>query len=209
MFVTENIQWAPFSEDVAQGTTSSWPADTADALWPMTGYDIAPISFGGHGVNFGYSLAGMAFLFQVPAIVSPTPPVGIVWPFPTGLLYSREYYSMNLVMVRANSFAFTAQVLNNGTPVNITDCSFKFMAKRAFTDLDGDAVFVKTVGTGITKTAPLTGTLQVALQPADTVDLPDRQIVLVYDLQMKTAASEIYTVLRGKLTVNPSVVEAT
>lgn len=141
--------------------------------------------------------------------VNADPPFPPIWPYPTGLIYSREFFSVNLRMVRENTYIFDVNVVINGNAVDVTGATFTYTAKWDFPDDNADAVFTKTsgVGGGITVLDPVTGSLEIQIDPPDTSALPYAQVDLVYDLTMENISSQIFSILRGVLTVVPNVTE--
>ncbi len=143
----------------------------------------------------------------MPEIIQSDPPCPPIWPYPTGLIYSREFWGVNLRMVRGNTFKFTASVVIDGVLQNVAGGSFLFTAKYDFDQTDVNAVFQKTSDPsgGIEILDAATGSLQITLNPTDTIALPYTQVDLVYDLEYTTASDEIFSILRGTLTVVPNV----
>lgn len=142
-----------------------------------------------------------------PTVEPPFPPV---WPFPTGLIYSRENFSMNLRMVRGDTYKFDANIVIDGDAVDISGAAFRFTVKWDYWDADANALMIKTSPSGgITILSDVNGQIRVTIDPADTLSLPAHQVDFYYDVQMKNAANEVYTVLRGTLTVVPDVSVAT
>ncbi len=81
----------------------------------------------------------------------------------------------------------------------------RFTAKRRASDLDADAVISKTVGAGVTITAPATsGYVEVALVPGDTSG-EESAVTLVWDLQVTGAGGDPHTVAFGTLLVQPDI----
>lgn len=115
---------------------------------------------------------------------------------------------MNLKMYRGDTAQFRVTALDiDGNPLDITGASAWFTAKRTTQDGDVDAVFQKTVGTGITITDAPNGVMLVQLAEADTNTLTKKEI-LEYDLQIKDTSDGVYTVARGALTVEADVTRA-
>lgn len=94
-------------------------------------------------------------------------------------------------------------------PVNLTSCLLWFTIKRDWEDTDLSAVVIKTIGSGITVTAPPTAGLAVAkLDPVDTSALVGLQR-LVYDVQLREADGTITTVASGYVQVTRDATRAT
>lgn len=110
-----------------------------------------------------------------------------------------------LTMVRGDSASWLLSATLNGAPYNVAGCLIWFSGKRSVADGDVDAVFMKTLGGGVTVTDAANGLVTVTLSPTDTETLPSSRVILDWDLQVKTAGGAIYTVALGKLTVFPDV----
>lgn len=146
----------------------------------------------------------------MPEIIQADPPFPPVWPYPTGLIYSREFFSVNLRMVRGNTFIFTASVVIDGAAVNVTGGTFRFTGKYDFDEEDDEAVFQKeSPSDGVEILDAAAGSLQITLDPEDTLSLPYTQVDLVYDLEYTTVVGQVFSVLRGTLTVVPNVTRTT
>jgi len=113
----------------------------------------------------------------------------------------------NITMVRGDNFAFDLRVLNNGVAVDLTGGDMTMTAKWSPTDPNIDAVFTRTLGSGITFTDAAAGEVSVELIPANTNGLPDKQIFLNYDIEYTSSLGKIYTITRGKLKVVPDITE--
>jgi hypothetical protein len=83
-----------------------------------------------------------------------------------------------------------------------------FTAKWAYRDLDAAAVFQKTIGSGIVITNALLGLATATLVAADTSGLAAVKVPLVWDIQVRTAGGETFTVAKGNLIVTPDVTRA-
>lgn len=145
--------------------------------------------------------------------INADPPFPAVWPYPTGFIYSREFFDVNLRMVRESTYTIDASVVIDGAAQNVTGYDFYFTAKWDFPDTVADAVFQKTSNpaNGITVLDAAAGSITIDLNPADTTACPqDQECNLYYDLTMANADnSVIYPLLRGVLTVVPNVTALT
>jgi hypothetical protein len=113
-----------------------------------------------------------------------------------------------LELHRGDSAEWEFPVLKaDGTAQDITGCSFRFTVKGRVDDLDDDAVISATTANGkcvITNAAA--GLMEVRLVPADTDALAVYPpTVLLWDLQVRDAASKVWTVASGKLLVRPDI----
>src|SRR5512136_2445520 len=107
------------------------------------------------------------------------------------VLHADRSCEMNLIdmtMTRGDTPVFPFSVYTTVGAYNITGCSFWFTAKRKVSDLDAQAIFQKTEGSGITITNGAGGLAEITLLEADTKSLANARTTLLYDLQMKTAA---------------------
>ena len=68
---------------------------------------------------------------------------------------------------------------------NITGATIIFVAKRRADDLDSALVFTKSVGSGITITAPLSGRCDIILDASDTNALTQKS--LFYEIVVRLA----------------------
>lgn len=113
----------------------------------------------------------------------------------------------NLNMVRGSTLSFDFSVTNTATGLaeNLTGGTLKFTAKWDFTDVDGSAVFQKTIGSGITVTNAAGGLANVTIAASDTTSLPATIVNLNYDLKYTDASSNVWPILYGLLTIVPNV----
>lgn len=117
--------------------------------------------------------------------------------------------SNNHKVVRGDTLDFKVTVKEGATPMNLTGLLDAWMtAKSDITHTDANAVFVKRLGTGITVTNATGGEMKVKVAPADTNSLAPG-LKLYYDLQIKTSASDIYTLATGTLTIIADVTRNT
>ncbi|HSW43162.1 MAG TPA: hypothetical protein VLM76_11695 [Patescibacteria group bacterium] len=93
-----------------------------------------------------------------------------------------------------------------GAPVNITGAAMRFTAKLRAGDPDGAAILSKTVGAGISLSAPTAGEATVTLADTDTTTrlAPGRTHRLLYDWRM-TLAGQTTTVAHGDLLIEPAM----
>ena len=104
---------------------------------------------------------------------------------------------------RGDDREFTFTLTEDGGAMDLTGAALRFTVKRAVADLDINAVVSKTLGSGITVAAPLTGVCVVALAAADTAGL-EGSLRLPFDLQV-TRGGRTRTVVVGDLVVIPDV----
>lgn len=105
-----------------------------------------------------------------------------------------------LSMVRGDSNSYTLVFDEDGVVKNITGWTIFFTLKTNWQLPDSEASLKKVI---TTHSSPTTGTSVLTLLPADTSSLEPG--VYDYDIQVKTAVGDIYTVLRGKMTLNYDV----
>ena len=137
---------------------------------------------------------------------SADPPFPPVYPyfFSTDLVYGRDKMNTVIRVVRGDSYSFDVAVLLDDEPYQLTNVSLTMTAKWSREDSDANAVFQKTLTSGITITSVADGTLQIDLSPSDTASLPPTEVVLKYDIQLVDGL-KVYTVARGDLYVSPDV----
>lgn len=125
--------------------------------------------------------------------------------------------SQDIQIQRGDTVYFDFTV--SGLSVPLADCLVWFTAKEAISDTDDDAVIRKTLTSGISVQTDLAGNSvgTVQIDPADTagivmptgIDDPAWSASLLYDIQIKTPAGEVFTVLKGRLIVSMDVTQAT
>lgn len=110
----------------------------------------------------------------------------------------------NLEMVKGSTAVYTLTVTTDGVAFDLTGCEVIFTAKYDYTDVDNSAVFQLKVGTGVTLTTPASGIATITISAARTANLPNREVLLVFDVKVVDATIP-YVVARGTLTVRPQV----
>lgn len=134
------------------------------------------------------------------------PPFPPVYPylFSTDQIYGRDNLSLNLKMVRGDTYIFDATIMLNGVPVDLTGGIVRMTAKWALSDSDVNAVFqLSTATSGITVTSTTAGEIRVTIPSSATSSLPAKKVELPYDIQFVNSAGDIYTVLLGTLVIVP------
>jgi hypothetical protein len=141
--------------------------------------------------------------------VGSDPPLPPVYPYPvsSGSIYGRENLTANLRMTRGDNFTFVITVRLNGNIVDITGNTFTMTCRWA---PSGNVLFTRSTspGDGITLTDPTRGEATIELVPSNTNSAPLDTNLYDYDIEMVTPASKIYTVLRGKLRIDPDITQA-
>lgn len=119
--------------------------------------------------------------------------------------------NQNLDIVRGNNKNFNVTVITqDGSPVDITGGTVRMTVKWAPTDADVSAIFALSSSTsGITLTDPTNGVFTVNIPASATSTVPYRLTKLVYDIQLTTSGSEVFTILRGFFTVVPNITRTT
>ena len=108
---------------------------------------------------------------------------------------------VDLTVTRGDSEVFNVTFKDAaGAACDITGWTVTFTIKREKSDPDSAAVAQKVV---TEHTEPESGTAVITLLPADTTNLEPRGYW--YDIQAKTDAGDVYTVLKGKLTLEYDV----
>lgn len=136
------------------------------------------------------------------------PPYPPVYPylFATDTIYGREHVSLNLKMVRGDTYQFDATIMLDGVPVDLTGGTVRMTAKWAVSQADNAAVFqLSSATSGITITDAVNGEISVTITPSNTSSLPAKKVELPYDIQFVDSTSNVFTVLYGTLTIVPDV----
>lgn len=116
----------------------------------------------------------------------------------------------NYSITRGDTQTFTL-TLSNLSSSGLTGFSFWFTAKNNIDDLDAAAVIQKLTAAFTVVTvgsATIPGVATFTILPTDTASLTD-YTVLEFDIQVKDASGNIFTPVRGSLTVNADVTRAT
>lgn len=113
--------------------------------------------------------------------------------------------NLNLSCVRGDTASWTAVVTNNNVTVDLTGAKLWMTAKRG---AGGAQVFQRTslaLGGIVIDPDQVTnkGKAVVKLDPTSTSSLASEPITLYYDIQVKTAAGDLWTVSYGDLVVTP------
>jgi hypothetical protein len=104
---------------------------------------------------------------------------------------------MNLVLKRGDSRHITADVYLDGAAYPLTGL-FAW-----FTAVSPSHSILKTTSLGIVIESIPSNRLTITINPGDTAAFPDRNINMLYDVQIKADDGAIYTVAAGKLVVIP------
>jgi hypothetical protein len=115
----------------------------------------------------------------------------------------------DFTLSRGDTIKLNVAVTASGSVYSLVGSSMWFTAKYSYSDPDSSAVFQKTIGSGITLTDAVNGKATVLILPTDTSGLANAKVMLVYDLQVKDASGNIYTVARGNLIFLPDVTLST
>lgn len=119
--------------------------------------------------------------------------------------------STNLSMFRGDT-KLVQITLSNLTASGLTGYSFWFTVKNDVSDTDAAAVIQKSGGdfdVVTTGDATTPGVVTCKILPGDTDSLPDYQVSLPYDVQVKDSLGNVTTVVTGKLKVSPDTTRAT
>ncbi|MCE5212506.1 MAG: hypothetical protein LLG40_13265 [Deltaproteobacteria bacterium] len=110
----------------------------------------------------------------------------------------------NLDMVRGDTFTRTIEFTENGSSLNITGWTVFFTLKQNWQLPDSEASLQKII---TNHTDPTNGKTVLELLPADTVTLNPGEFD--YDIQALTDDNEVFTLLRGKFTIEYDVTRGT
>ena len=105
-----------------------------------------------------------------------------------------------LSMVRGDSNSYTLTFDENGVALNITGWTIFFTLKTNWQLPDAEASLQKII---TSHSAPTAGTTVLTLAPGDTSSLEPG--TYDYDIQVLTNTGQVYTVLRGKMTLEHDV----
>lgn len=112
---------------------------------------------------------------------------------------------MNLEMYRGDAAIWNLICYqNDGTRLDISSGSLFFAAKASTNMTDVQALFIKTIGDGITVTDGPNGLCTVELDKTDTegISAPSSY---QWGLQYVTTGNKPYTLMRGRLTVKADI----
>jgi hypothetical protein len=105
---------------------------------------------------------------------------------------------------RGDTAYFRCAVTEDGDPFPLTGLTLRATAKRSYPQTDAEAVFQKSSGNGIELDDSDSSVAIVRIDPADTEGLGDREVKLLFDLQL-TSGTEVFTLAEGLLIVAPDV----
>lgn len=108
----------------------------------------------------------------------------------------------SIEMFRGDTAQINAAVKTGTTVFDLTGATVKFTARQSI--VDSAVLFQKTIGSGITITNAVQGTLTVEIAPADTASLTDESSMLVWDIEV-TRGGQVFTVAHGDLRVSLDV----
>lgn len=120
--------------------------------------------------------------------------------------------TVNLSMKRGDTKTVQFTV-SNLPPTGLTGYTFWFTAKKQISDTDLQAVFEKTsANADFTVTTngsnTVNGVVTCTINPTDTQNLPDYDVDLLYDFQVKDQSGNVTTSADGTITVSPDVTRA-
>lgn len=121
-------------------------------------------------------------------------------------------------MYRGDTLIFPVQVVqvpagaapgSLPVPQNVSGWTFWCTGKRHYSDPDSRAVWqVTTDGGGIAIVNAAAGMAQIVIPASATLNFPDADDVVVYDVQARDLNGDVFTVERGTVTVHPDVTRA-
>ena len=104
----------------------------------------------------------------------------------------------HLSLTRGNSDTYTVTFnQSNGRPYCIKNWVVFFTVKANHSLPDADAAFQKIITSFSDSTAGTTGVAVIPISPTDTANLEPREYD--WDIKVRTAANESFTVIKGKL----------
>jgi hypothetical protein len=110
----------------------------------------------------------------------------------------------DLTAVRGDTNEYDVTVTRDGSALDLTGATLKFTAKRSMDDSDLQAVFQKTIGSGIVVTDEPGGLATLTVDPADTSSLPAPRS-FHYDLELTESDGRVTTVAIGQLRLSADV----
>lgn len=112
-----------------------------------------------------------------------------------------KVYNFSIIRGDDKFYILTFTDESTGNPRDITGWTVKFTVKKDLDDTDANAVIAKEVTSHFDA---LNGKTKVQLTHDDT-DLEIRNYY--YDIQVKTAADEVFTIMTGLLVVKPDITQ--
>jgi hypothetical protein len=110
-----------------------------------------------------------------------------------------------LSMTRGDRQSFTVTLTDGaGAPLNLTDLTVTFTAKRTRYDSDAAAVIQKSDGDGIVITTPASGVAVLTIEPEDTEELTNLR-TLHWDIQVDDGSGDVRTPITGRLVILPDI----
>ncbi len=117
---------------------------------------------------------------------------------------------IELEIFRGRTNILNIFVTLNDSAYDLSGCKLWLTAKRLFTDEDSVAIFqLNSPDDGIEIISALDGEAQATIAATDTSELPYSVTMLFFDIQIKSAAGELFQVASGKMKVKPNVTRAT
>ncbi len=200
---SEFDQWVDIDPDVFTGTISSVTRGFSAV--------VGGAHFGAWISNF---TSEECFLGEPCPVTPPSlppdadPPFPPVYPylFASEDIYGRDNLSLNIKMVRGDTYQFDATIVQNGTPVDLTGGTVRMTAKWAVSNADSAAIFqLSSATSGITITDATAGEISVVIAHSLTTSMPSKKVELPYDIQYVDSEGNVFTVLYGTLTIVPDV----
>lgn len=115
----------------------------------------------------------------------------------------------DFTMQRGDTLVLTATITADGVALDLTGATLRFTVKSSESLTDAQALCTLTTGAGIVHTNAAGGIATITLPATTTATLDSSPFVFVYDLQVTTSTSQVFTVARGALTVSPDVSRTT
>jgi hypothetical protein len=115
-----------------------------------------------------------------------------------------------LEIYRARTSKVNILVTQSGVAYNLSGCTLWLTAKFEYGDADSEAVFqLSSPSNGIEITSAADGEAQATIPYSGFTEVLYQKKVLYFDIQLKTAAGEYYTIAEGTFTVKPNVTRTT
>lgn len=115
-----------------------------------------------------------------------------------------------LEVFRARHTKINIYVTENSLAYNLTGCTLWMTAKLSEDDADNSAVFqIYSPANGITITSAVNGQAQATIPNTVFEEIKYRKTAIKFDIQLKTATSEYYTIASGTLEIKPNITRTT
>lgn len=106
---------------------------------------------------------------------------------------------------RTYKFQFRVKRTSDGENYDITGCNLTFSAKYSYDSADVLFSCDLLAGTGIVANSYTGGLATITISSAKTSSLPNEPVTLVYEMTLTDVNSAVWEIMRGELTILPTV----